>query len=258
MSITKRYLEESQFYDDMMEWIKENGSPSMKEGSEEFNDLKNKYLHGNAEFASSDPFDYWDQEEYDSQISWTKQQKAFDTFISQMVQVQKNLTPDASQIILKMNYSFAVTLMESCLGDMLRGIVFSDKYYLKNAIKNVNELKNTKFSLAEFYEQEDLINKVTLQVLTKEYSYHHIQRTTSLYHSVIQEKLSEAVTSKISDMNEVIDVRHDIVHRNGFTIDDKEHELDFETVSMVIKTIVNFVTAMRDYTLAAEAKRVFS
>ena len=148
--------------------------------------------------------------------------------------------------------------MESCLGDMLRGIILSNTHYLENAIKNVPELKNAKFSLIDFYNNDDFVTKFTLQKLAKDYSYHHIQKTVSLYENVIGEPLSKSVSALIADMKDIIDVRHDIVHRNGFTTDETEHDLSYSSVNKAINTITQFVTSIKQYTDAAEAKRIFS
>ncbi|MGV8925266.1 MAG: hypothetical protein ACOH2G_06280 [Ewingella sp.] len=257
MSFTKRHLEEVQAEQEMREWIVDQGDGFMVEGDEEWKALEARYLSGNTELDNYSPYD-WDDEVYDLEINWTKEQKAFPTFKSQIEEVRENLNVKSSNITLKMNYSFSVTLMESCLGDMLRGVVFSDSYYLLNAIKNIDELKKCKITLLEIYETEELVSKIILKILTEEYTYHNIQKTISIYENVLRTQLSELVKVKIGEMIKIVEVRHDIVHRNGFTTEGEEHVFNYRNVCKAIDHIVCFVTAMKGYIDATEGKRVLS
>lgn len=257
MSLTKRHLEDVQAEEEMREWIREQGDMFMVEGDEEWEELKNRYLNGDISSNLISVFDEWDDDYFDAELHWTKEQKAFSTFIILIDEIRKNLAITSSSTTLKMNYSFSVTIMESCLGDMLRGVIFSHGHYMSNAIKNVNELKSIKVSLLDAYEQVDLVNKIVLKTLAEKYTYHNINTIISVYSNVICEPLSDSIKRKIEEMLKIVDVRHDIVHRNGFTTEGTEHDLTYEKVNHAIDIIVNFVSEIKDYIDATEAKRVF-
>jgi len=58
-----------------------------------------------------------------------------------------------------MTYSYSVTLMEICLGDVIKSVVLSDKYYLKNAIANIDELRDVKFLLMNVCSNNDFVKR---------------------------------------------------------------------------------------------------
>ena len=98
MSLTKRYLDDIQADEEMREWIIERGSLFMEEGDEEWQSLQDEY-ENRIDFPDDDDWDY------ESEITWTKKQKAYDSFHSQILDVKNNLKKGSSGIVLKMNYS---------------------------------------------------------------------------------------------------------------------------------------------------------
>jgi hypothetical protein len=48
-----------------------------------------------------------------------------------------------------MSYAYAVTLLETFLGDTFKALIIKRENFLENAIKNVKEIKNEKYSIFE-------------------------------------------------------------------------------------------------------------
>lgn len=65
--------------------------------------------------------DYWDDRDYEDQIQWfSKEERAFPLFNEQIYNIRTALNNDTSPLVLKMKFSYIITLMESCLGDRLK------------------------------------------------------------------------------------------------------------------------------------------
>lgn len=146
MSAIKRYLEDIQAEEEMNDWIRSQVDLGVEEGDPEWEEFKEEYLTKREEW-------------YEEELEWySDEQSPFDDFIEQIEQVRAAEIP-SSTITLKMKYAYSVTLMESCLGDMLKNLVFSDERYLVNALTNVTDLKNIKISLIESHQVRDIVKK---------------------------------------------------------------------------------------------------
>lgn len=182
---------------------------------------------------------------------------AFINFLSQIEELRDNIPDSPSSMTLKMNYSFSVTLMESCLGDMLKHAILNEKNFLSNALRNVDELKQKKVSLIEVYEIEDLVQKYVLSILS-DYLYHKIEKIVPIYHCVFNEKLPSIISDKMKNIIKIVKVRHDIVHRNGFDKDGNEHKLTNENFKLTIQNIIDFVQSMNMYIETAKKNLTFN
>ena len=50
-------------------------------------------------------------------------------------------------LIIKMCYSYSVTLLEAFLGDTIKALISENNVYLNNALERVDQIRNTKYSL---------------------------------------------------------------------------------------------------------------
>ncbi|MGT3339624.1 hypothetical protein ACVSUB_21510 [Yersinia enterocolitica] len=255
MGSIKRYMEELEAEEAMNDWIRDYVDLGVEEGDPEWEDLKSKILSGE---VIMETIDYWDDRDYEDQIQWfTKEERAFPLFNEQIHNIRTTLNNDTSPLVLKMKFSYIVTLMESCLGDMLKGFIFSDNKYIINALNGVKELKEIKVPLIEVHQNSDLINKSILKVLS-EYLYHNVEKIVPIYRSVVGETLPDNIKKELGKIIKIVNMRHDIVHRNGYDIEGTEIELTSEIYNTAIQDIVDFVTAMNMYIESAKAKHVFS
>ncbi|WP_323664545.1 hypothetical protein [Pectobacterium carotovorum] len=179
-------------------------------------------------------------------VRLSKEESIFLKFTSQINELKKSMVKDNSSLNLKMHYSFAVTLMESCLGDMLKHVILSESVFLINAIKNVKELSVKRVSLLDVYEIEDLVNKSVLSTLS-DYIYHNVEKIVPIYRCVLGVELPEDIKNKVGEMAKIVAIRHDIVHRNGFDKVGNEHNLTIESLNVAIKNIIDFVQSMHVY-----------
>lgn len=244
MSATKRYLEEIQAEEEMNEWIRSQVDLGVEEGDPEWEEFKDEYLTKREEW-------------YEDELEWySDQQTPFDDFIEQIEQVRTSGVP-SSPTTIKMKYAYSVTLMESCLGDMLKSLIFSDERYLVNALNNVTDLKNIKISLIESYQVKDIVKKNVLNTMSG-FLYHNIVKIVPIYCSVLGEKTPENIKNKMEEVIKIISIRHDIVHRNGKDTDGNEHELSDQIFISALQNIKDFVQCMHMFVESTKISHIIT
>lgn len=201
--------------------------------------------------------EYWDvlkDERYSEEISWlSKERHAFENFLASINEVQSIIPQNPSLILIKMNYSYVITLMESCLCDMLKSIVLYDDAYLKNAITKIEDLKQQKVNLFQVYSDVNIVKKMALSTLS-DILYHNIPKVISIYSMVLGERKPENITEKTEFICKAVDIRHDIVHRNGYNKEGNEHELNLEILNLTIAKICEFIQCMHSYIESSKYK----
>lgn len=243
MGITKDYL---LAMDDerCAEWIRERIDYDddcdyfVPEESEQWEQLREEYYQLQ-EYL-------YEQAEARAELHWLesrKQTEEFKKFKSEISKLEVILHDaerfGCSSTICKMVYVHSVTLLESFLSDTLKSLIVKEPQYFKNAIKNINEIKNEKFSLVEI----DSLNGCTTSLLLKKLSgimYHNIPKMQVIYSKVLDKRLN----IDISRVVEIVNIRHDIVHRNGTNTEGETVEVSqymaHEAIGYIEKLVENF------------------
>lgn len=218
MSSIKEHLfdVQSNFID---EWVRERLSDdSLDEESEEYQNLANHYLDYQEHLQ--------EKAEWEAELEWLNENGSshiHNIFVSELdnlklvVENNLNYPPKMafflhSNVVIKMSYAYAVTLLEAFLSETLKSIISENKVFLKNAIGESKALKNIKLSdLADVdLNVKSLVLKIIGGIL-----FHQIPNAKEMYEQVLGCKLD----LDISRVVKITKLRHDIVHRNGRTID---------------------------------------
>lgn len=165
-------------------------------------------------------------------------------FLEQIDNLTKLINSSSQQMMLKMSVSYAITLMESCLKDMLVIVTLSSDNNKNNALTKIEGLKQTTVPLAELLHMdvdtyiEDVIKK---HLIGKAVNYHNIPAVISIF-QVVLGSMSQEVKHYFGAVNKIISLRHDLVHRDGKTVNGDRHELVPSEVKENVTTIRDFVS----------------
>lgn len=239
MGGVNRLIEECKADKAMNEWIRKRVDHGVEPGTLEWEDAKHLYLL----HIAYDP-DELNESFEDELVRLSREDLAYELFRNQMSDLEDELPSTPSESLLKMAYSYSVTLMETCLGDMIKCVVLSDDYYMKNAINSVSELKSIKLSLMDVYSDGDIVRKKVLKTLTN-YLYHNIEKIVPVYSAVLGEASPKNVLSNMRSVILITRIRHDIVHRNGTDKYGNPVELSKSVVLRAMKDINDFVEYMK-------------
>jgi len=192
-------------------------------------------------------FDDEDEKEVADEINrLTKGEDAFSVFNGQMIELKNNLHQRPTPLTMKMNLAYAVTLMETCLADMLKHAVLNEPEFMSNALKKISDFQGVKINLIDIYKNPDFFTGAVMKVLT-ECLYHNIPLVLTIYKYTLGSENPNFIKEKTGALVKIADMRHDIVHRNGFDKEGNELTFTVEIVGKAMQDITDFVQGMRMY-----------
>jgi glutaredoxin len=167
----------------------------------------------------------------------------FQTFMEGIKNIQslQKLEPShhtQRQILNRLLYANVVTLMETFLSDAITNIVINDKALTERLVETTPRFIEAKFSLSSIYAHYKKMDKEVAEYLQNDVLYHSIWTVEKLYRNVLGIHFPQDLTS----LNKIIMKRHDIVHRNGKTVEGKTIIITTEEVKSAIATISEFVS----------------
>lgn len=139
-----------------------------------------------------------------------------------------------------MLYSNIISIMESYLSDAFLSIVESREDLLEKALQNISDLANRNIKQSELFQKYKSIKYDVIEYILNKMVFHNINRVQNYYEKI----LGIRITTDLSRITNVVLVRHDIVHRNGKTIEGQKDIVDRTMVVELIRDVKNFITGI--------------
>ncbi|PKH06692.1 HEPN domain-containing protein [Moritella sp. Urea-trap-13] len=146
-----------------------------------------------------------------------------------------------SHLVINMTYAYSVTLLEAFLGDTIKALINENSKVLKNAISNVEQLKKAKYSLNDFFSESVSVASLATRKISEEILFHNIPKVMTVYEQAIGKKLN----IDFSSVNQITNIRHDIVHRNGYKIDGSSIFISPDDLKKAIESIKVFANDLQ-------------
>lgn len=187
--------------------------------------------------------------EQQAELEWLRKNPHNEILASSITKLDSilalKLTED-SDFFVKMQLSYAVTVMESCLQEMLKSLVMTSDIYIENALSNIIGLKNKTLFLSEVF-TIDVRQKALNEVLKYLSSliYHKIDKVVQVYQAILD--INEISKVDISVVSRVTALRHHIVHRDGKTKDGNEIYVGFDDLHCYVDYIKFFISTMHSF-----------
>lgn len=180
-------------------------------------------------------------EQYEAEMKWFEEHPFLETYsiftekLRQLkLMVSRQADPFDAEMLQKMAYVHAVTLFEAMVGDVLKATVLAYPHLMSRMVSKLGEDKSRKFQLREI---ADLgLNGIVLGILNEQL-YHNPVTVKHFVSIITGQPLPDTY---MAAMQKVIEKRHDLVHRDGKTIDDEHHFIDEKAVNTSIGLIENF------------------
>lgn len=166
----------------------------------------------------------------------------FQTFMEGIKNIQSILKLEPShheqrQILNRLLYANAVTLMETFLSDAFINIVLDNQEHTRKLVETTPKFIEGKFSKSNIFTLMENLKKEVADYLLNEVTYHNIWIVEKMYKGVLNIRFPHDLVP----LQKIVMRRHDIVHRNGKTIDGKTIVVSSEDVKSAIETIKEFV-----------------
>jgi hypothetical protein len=180
-------------------------------------------------------------EQYEAEMKWFEEHPFLETYsiftdkLRQLkLMVSRKADPFDDQMLQKMAYVHAVTLFEAMVGDVLKATVLAYPHLMSRMVNKLGEDKSRKFQLKEIAELG--LNGIVLGILNEQL-YHNPVTVNHFVSIITGQSLTDTY---MGAMQSVIEKRHDLVHRDGKTINDEPHFIDEKAVNTSIGVIENF------------------
>ncbi|GLO55026.1 hypothetical protein PPUJ20066_10620 [Pseudomonas putida] len=149
--------------------------------------------------------------------------------------------------VYKLVYAHAVTLLEALIGSVVRTLVISEPDLMMNVAKGYEEANKKKYTIKEIASQPKGIETIVLKLLSG-LSFHN----TATIKTVLEAMFGQHMAGlELDEIARICDKRHDIIHRNGRTIDDVPIQLDAVEVGQALVTIRDFAADLKTRIYAA-------
>lgn len=190
-------------------------------------------------------FKYFD-EEVEQILSSTNYYDLFEENIVAILSlIEVDTDVDHKKILNRMILSQAITAMESYLLNALSILLTQNDKRVTNALRTIRSFDHRKYSNELFDGDKEAIITALVSSLKSE-SFHNLKGIKKYF----QDILSINIDFDTSTLGRIVRLRHDIVHRNGQTIDGEEIEISNVDLRDKISVITDYVDHINEKILA--------
>lgn len=174
----------------------------------------------------------------------------FEKFSQALINIEKLLESDIEDnlapVLNRMLFVNVITAMETYLSDTFISTVKPDAKFMRKFVESTPDFGSKKIPLSDIYkgmeEMEDRVNKYLNSAI-----WHRLDRIMPMYKATLDVEFSDDLT----EIHKAIQIRHDIVHRNGKTKEGKELTIASDEIKALIKSVAVFIQHV-DHQLSAD------
>ena len=120
--------------------------------------------------------------------------------------------PELQQYFYQMIYANVITAMESYLSKNIISLVLNDENIFWKFVKNF-DWNNEKIKIEDIKDTYDIMN-IKVQTKLAEVLYHNLPKVRAIYKKILDINILQ-LEDDMRFFNSSVDIRHDLVHRNG-------------------------------------------
>ncbi len=147
----------------------------------------------------------------------------------------QNIPAKAENTFYRLLYANVVSALEVYLSGNFINRVLSNGDLMREFVKTTDEFKKEKILFSEIYQKIDGMKTRIIDMLGK-FSWHRLDRIENMYSDTFGINFP-----KNEEIYKAIQIRHDIVHRNGENKKGEIIPITKDDVSRIIESVLNFV-----------------
>lgn len=233
------------------EWIREHlgldEDSELDELSIEYRDAEYQFQEYQDHLADEAAYQFELEEEQEREIEWLKSNPHLNIFKNYSRALESIIslnTIENNETLIKMQVAYSVTILESCLSEMLKSVVLSSNCFIRNAVFHVKGLNETTVSLKDILDDSSIIERQVMNFFSG-MLYHQIPKVLNVYEVVLQTTQPKGI--RLGDLINLIKLRHDIVHRDGKTVEGKKLSLTSNDVDNSVSLVRGFLSIISGY-----------
>lgn len=168
--------------------------------------------------------------------------KSFNESIGNIKEIlEANVDGAAQTHLFGLLYVSVITAVETYLSDAFINTILGDNQHLRKFVENNPEFLKKTFSLSEIFVRHESIKDEVKEYLLSQL-WHNIAKIKSMYETT----LDVSFPSNLGPIFQAINIRHDLVHRNGRDKNGVQIELSIEDVETLIKNASSFINHINE------------
>ncbi|MBW4667923.1 MAG: hypothetical protein KME60_10950 [Cyanomargarita calcarea GSE-NOS-MK-12-04C] len=150
--------------------------------------------------------------------------------------INQENTVDVRQYLFRLLYINVITVLETFLSDAFINTVLQKRVLIRKFVESNPEFAKQKFSLQELFSTVDKIDDEVKKYLSSQ-MWHNLKKVKPMYKATLDIEFPE----DLKKFFKAIDVRHDLVHRNGKSKSGEEIILTPENMKELVADIRKLV-----------------
>lgn len=142
-----------------------------------------------------------------------------------------SLDSDVTNFVYKLLYSNAITSMEAYLSETLRREVMRNEDTIRRFTETYKPFSEESLVLKDIFSKKEQMPAIISSVL-KDLMYHNLGKIKPIFKDALGIDLGS-----IASLCKAVNIRHDLVHRNGKNFDGNEHKICEQDVRDVLKLV---------------------
>lgn len=187
------------------------------------------------------PWEFDDELDYDLEFEAITENNDYSkNFYSEIEKIESLLTleisnSDIQNTLFRQIFISVISTLETYLSSSFINRTFNSEENLHRFVCTHPEFKNQKFELNQIFEKYDEIENIAQKVML-DTIYHNLPVVRNMYRDTFNISFPD-----FSEIYKAVLKRHDLVHRNGFTKDGEQVEVNKGVINELINNVKGFV-----------------
>lgn len=182
-------------------------------------------------------------EEYypDSEVDDEAAQRLYDATHNDIEKALDAITPlddEVKKFMYRLLYANVITSMESYLSETLKREVLRNEDTIRRFTETYKPFSDEKLCLSDLFKKKEQIPSIISAVL-KDLMYHNLGKLKPIFKDALGIDLGV-----ITSLCKAVEVRHDLVHRNGKNHEGVEHKITETDVRVVLSWVKDMVSSV--------------
>jgi hypothetical protein len=162
--------------------------------------------------------------------------------LSEIETTAKHRRPKAdAKIIHRLLFANIITSLEAYLGDRFRRALFNNRDFIKDFVLKSGHFREQKIPLSDVFKRAETLD-TEVRTFVSAHNWHSLTISIEMY----KQAFGVALPQPSQAIRDGIRQRHDIVHRNGKTLDGTEGSWGLSEIRVLKEEVLVFVTEIEE------------